>query len=273
MIRHVFIFGVILPTIVTVSLFIIFLVCWFRCGLQQRLFSSNGSPVTSKKLNQAASGSTAQNNGSEKVTTQNGLVVETTEITVDCARQNCARENEDYNSQNKTNGYYDACYKQQHGYLRLEDPPQKMTLYHQQCCHQCRDCHATATLQQASRNQRSKLSHNDNGCYTNPNLCLSPTDPECPRIPAHDQEHIPSTVYDFTEVETLPIRSVGGERKTETFVQQTFHFPVDSDAASEDGGPPPYVTKIADCDQKSRQSEENNCPQDCRCQEKVNNIQ
>lgn len=38
MIKHVFIFGVVLPTIITIIFFVGFLICWFRFSLHERIF-------------------------------------------------------------------------------------------------------------------------------------------------------------------------------------------------------------------------------------------
>ncbi|ELT90568.1 hypothetical protein CAPTEDRAFT_226510 [Capitella teleta] len=37
MITHVFVFGVVVPTVVTVTVFVGFLVCWFKCNIRQKL--------------------------------------------------------------------------------------------------------------------------------------------------------------------------------------------------------------------------------------------
>lgn len=38
-----FYFGIIAPTVITVGFFIIFLICWFRCDLKQRLMFFRGN--------------------------------------------------------------------------------------------------------------------------------------------------------------------------------------------------------------------------------------
>ena len=40
MIRHMFVFGVIIPTLITILVFIGFLICWFKFNLKDRLFKS-----------------------------------------------------------------------------------------------------------------------------------------------------------------------------------------------------------------------------------------
>lgn len=47
MIRHMFVFGVIIPTIITILVFIGFLICWFKFNLRERLFK--GKKSTGKK--------------------------------------------------------------------------------------------------------------------------------------------------------------------------------------------------------------------------------
>ena len=38
MIHHIFVFGVVVPTVITVLLFLGFLLCWFKLNLSERLF-------------------------------------------------------------------------------------------------------------------------------------------------------------------------------------------------------------------------------------------
>ena len=44
MIRHIFVFGVLVPTIITIVLFLGFLICWFRHDLYEKLFNKQNRP-------------------------------------------------------------------------------------------------------------------------------------------------------------------------------------------------------------------------------------
>ena len=44
MIRHIFVFGVLIPTIITIILFLGFLLCWFRYNIFERLFNKQNRP-------------------------------------------------------------------------------------------------------------------------------------------------------------------------------------------------------------------------------------
>ena len=44
MIRHIFVFGVLIPTIITIVLFLGFLLCWFRYNIFERLFNRQNRP-------------------------------------------------------------------------------------------------------------------------------------------------------------------------------------------------------------------------------------
>ena len=44
MIRHIFVFGVLIPTIITIILFLGFLLCWFRYNIFERLFHKQNRP-------------------------------------------------------------------------------------------------------------------------------------------------------------------------------------------------------------------------------------
>ena len=37
---YIFLFGVILPAAVTLTIFVVFLICWFKCNLQEKCFST-----------------------------------------------------------------------------------------------------------------------------------------------------------------------------------------------------------------------------------------
>ena len=41
MIQHVFVFGVVIPTVITVALFLGFLFCWFKFNIREKLFGKN----------------------------------------------------------------------------------------------------------------------------------------------------------------------------------------------------------------------------------------
>ena len=51
MIRHMFVFGVLLPTLVTVFLFVAFLLCWFKFNMRERFFKKR--KLFSKQLKHA----------------------------------------------------------------------------------------------------------------------------------------------------------------------------------------------------------------------------
>lgn len=49
MIRHVFVFGVVVPTLVTIALFLGFLLCWYKFNMRERLFSRKNRKSIFKK--------------------------------------------------------------------------------------------------------------------------------------------------------------------------------------------------------------------------------
>ena len=290
MIKHVFIFGVLIPTVVTVVLFVLFLVCWFKFNLHGKLFK--------KKMNSVNEKST---------TTPNGVIVETTEITqsveyqggdyenvggamcctaaggykgVDqgtggkccqqcCQQRYCCTEQHPgaiRDSLARDPGYYSS-QQSDTSYAPLDDTTVSVCQKIPLCNHEYHH-HGNQTNNKADSkthcNQHGTTTRppavtdvalSNGGCYTNQNLCLSPTDPERQ-----------STGTNPGDASTLRIRDCGAlpscaVKRGETFVQQTFHFPVDSDAGSEDGMSTTYSHFIPTLDKPSTNCENNSTSQ------------
>ena len=51
---YIFLFGVVLPAGVTLALFIVFLVCWFKCNLQDKCFSNKPKQSKTTDLNSSS---------------------------------------------------------------------------------------------------------------------------------------------------------------------------------------------------------------------------
>ena len=51
---YIFLFGVVLPAAVTLALFVVFLVCWFKCNLQEKCFSNKTKKSNKTDLNSSS---------------------------------------------------------------------------------------------------------------------------------------------------------------------------------------------------------------------------
>ena len=75
MIHHMFVFGVVIPTVVTIALFLGFLLCWFKFNMRERLFrkkrKTRAKPVDSDDLSTQSETVTLQDNSDTELCESN----------------------------------------------------------------------------------------------------------------------------------------------------------------------------------------------------------
>lgn len=213
MIKHMFVFGVIIPTAITIFLFISFLVCWFKFNMRERLFAKK--KFFSKQLKHAMA---AHQSGGSKQSHYTPDQTSGPAGSTSTKRDHSGRDHSGGAScinvpsiKPKKQKHYENC--QDHENYVGEDPEAAL-------CTACEDEH------------NSGLEG-----FTNPNLCVSPS-----HSADGGDEQTETEDHSDNESECVHVKKVG------SMIQHTFHFPasegphlsnslvVDSeDGGSEDG--------------------------------------